>query len=206
MSNRGLRAKYDVTGRFYDFLDYYWERQYRVWRPKLLADMSGRILEAGVGTGRNLRHYPPGVEVVAIDLSPRMLAVARRRARNAACDVSFALDDATLMRTVPDASVDWVVSTFMCCVMPDELQPRALEQMARVIRPGGRLRLLEIVYSKSARIRRRQERFAAFVEKVYGARFDRETRRHVAENPDLEITGTRFVKDDTYLVIDGRRR
>ena len=56
-----------------DILDYPWERQYRKWRPGLLTDVSGEVLEAGVGTGRNLKHYQPGVNLTAVDFSPAML-------------------------------------------------------------------------------------------------------------------------------------
>jgi len=57
----------------------------------------------------------------------------------------------------------------MCCVMPDELQPLAIEQFGRVLKAGGQFRLWEMVYSKDECIHRRQERFAPFVEKIYGA-------------------------------------
>ncbi|MCH7676651.1 class I SAM-dependent methyltransferase [candidate division KSB1 bacterium] len=70
---RSLQAKYDITGRFYDILDYPWERQYRRWRPGLLKDVRGKALEAGVGTGRNLKYYHPGVKLTAVDLSKVML-------------------------------------------------------------------------------------------------------------------------------------
>lgn len=52
-----IQAKYNVTAWFYDILDFPWELQYRHWRPALLGDMRGAVLEAGVGTGRNLRFY-----------------------------------------------------------------------------------------------------------------------------------------------------
>lgn len=90
--------------------------------------------------------------------------------------------------------------------MPDPLQPLAIRQFERVLKPGGRFRLLEMVYSKQTRLRRRQEIFAPFVEKVYGARFDRNTLRHFHESPELSISKTRFIKDDTYLVIEGTRK
>ncbi len=53
------QKRYDVTAWFYDILDYPWELQYRKWRSGLLEDVSGEVLEAGVGTGRNLKYYPP---------------------------------------------------------------------------------------------------------------------------------------------------
>lgn len=112
-------------------------------------------------------------------------------------------DDASLLQHASSAQYDWVVSTFLCCVMPDEFQPQALTQFARVLKPGGRFRLLEMIYSKDHRIRRRQDFFSTFVEKVYGARFDRNTIQFLEESPDLKIISKRFLKDDVYLLIEG---
>src|SRR3972149_577100 len=74
-ATRALVRKYRVTAWLYDILDYPWERQYRRWRPSLLAEVSGTVVEAGGGTGRNLRHYPPGADVTAFDLSPSMVRI-----------------------------------------------------------------------------------------------------------------------------------
>lgn len=197
-------ARYRVTAWFYDILDYPWERQYRTWRPQLLAEVSGNVLEVGVGTGRNLQHYPPTVaHLTALDFSPAMLRHAKRRAQGAVCPVRFVQDDVCTMSSIPADSFDWVVACFLCCVLPDDLQDQALAQISRVLKPGGRFCLLEMVYSKDPKLRKRQDRFAPFVEKVYGARFDRETLEHARATPGLTVTGTRFVKHDTYLLIDG---
>ena len=200
-----LKAKYDIVATFYDLLDYPWERVYKKWRPVLTEDIRGRVLEAGVGTGRNLKYYNDSVEVVGIDLSDAMLARAAKRARRAACTVKLIHEDATSMTSVDPESFDWVFSTFMCCVMPDALQTLAIEEFARVLKPGGRFRLLEMVYSKNEKIRKKQDFFAPFVEKVYGARFDRHTLDYLIESPKLKVTGTTFLKDDVYLLIDGVR-
>ena len=203
--NRLLQAKYRITAWFYDILDYPWERAYRRWRPGLLADVRGAVLEAGVGTGRNLRHYHPHVQLTGIDLSPHMLKRASKRANAAASSVELRHDDATTMQSVPSGQYDWLISTFLCCVMPNELQPLAIEQFERVLKPGGHFKLLEIVYSKNPRLRRRQQRLAPFVEKVYGARFDRNTLSYIQKAPHLKITRTTFLKHDTYLLIEGTR-
>lgn len=204
--NRANRARYAVTAWFYDILDYPWERQYRKWRPLLLADVRGEVLEVGVGTGRNLRYYPPGVKhLTALDFSPAMLQHARRRAAGATCPVLFVQDDVCTMSSIRSASFDWAVACFLCCVLPDEVQDQALAQISRVLKPGGRFCLLEMVYSKDAKLRRRQDLFAPFVERVYGARFDRNTLEHVKATPGLAVTGTRFIKHDTYLLIEGVR-
>ena len=204
--NLSLRAKYNITAMFYDILDYPWERVYRQWRPILLGDLRGKVLEAGVGTGRIFQHYHQSVELTGVDLSDVMLRKAARKANKARCKIELLHDDASIMHLVDSNQYDWVISTFLCCVMPDEFQPMALEQFSRVLKPGGKFRLLEMVYSKNRKIRRRQEIFSSFVEKVYGARFDRKTVQYLEESADLDITGKRFLKDDVYLYIEGTKK
>ncbi|HED19465.1 MAG TPA: SAM-dependent methyltransferase, partial [Gammaproteobacteria bacterium] len=63
-----LQEKYKLTASFYDILDYPWERIYRKWRPTLVGDLRGKILEAGVGTGKNLKFYHEDVELTGIEL------------------------------------------------------------------------------------------------------------------------------------------
>ena len=203
--NLFLQKKYKVTASFYDLLDYPWERIYRKWRPALVGDLRGKILEAGVGTGKNLKFYHPDVELTGIELSKHMLSKAEKRKADARCKVKLLNEDATVMKSIESDQFDWVFSTFMCCVMPDEIQDLAIEQFGRVLKQGGRFRLLEMVYSKNKAIRKRQDFFAPFVEKVYGARFDRDTLRHIEQSSNLSITNTTFLKEDTYLLIEGIR-
>lgn len=205
-STRLLARKYRVISWFYDILDYPWEQQYRHWRPLFLNDVDGTVLEAGVGTGRNLQYYPVKVHVTGIDLSPEMLMIAKGRARKAACSVTLLQQDALYLRDLPSDNFDWYIATFLYCVLPDALQPPALEGMVRVLKPGGRFKLLEIVYSKDAILRRRQEFLAPLVEKLYGARFDRHTLEYLRRNDHIEILSTQFLKSDTYLLIEGRKK
>jgi len=201
--NRYLQAKYKITSWFYDILDYPWERQYKLWRPLLVKDLQGSVLEAGVGTGRNLEYYSPSVQLTGIDLSVDMLNRAAKRGKNAVCDFQLQQEDATIMQSIPTDHFDWLISTFLCCVMPDKLQPLAIKQFERVLKPGGHFRLLEMIFSKNKRIRKRQELFAPLVEKVFGARFDRNTLEYVQKSSKLKINKTYFLKDDVYLVIEG---
>ncbi len=199
------RKRYAVTAWFYDILDYPWELQYRKWRPGLLGDVSGEVLEAGVGTGRNLKYYPSHVNLTAMDFSPAMLKKASKRCAKALCNVQFVREDASRMESIPSERYDWIVAFFLCCVLPRELQDQAVSEFARVLKPGGRFRLLEMKYSDYPALRKRQDFFAPFVAKVYGAGFDRETLRHVQNNPNLKVTGTRYLKHDVYLLIEGTR-
>ena len=203
--NLFLQKKYKVTVFFYDILDYPWERIYRKWRPTLVGDLRGKILEAGVGTGKNLEFYHEDVELVGIELSKQMLSKAEKRKIKASCKVRLINEDATVMQSINSNQFDWIFSTFMCCVMPDEIQKLAIEQFGRVLKQGGQFRLLEMVYSKNRKIRKKQDFFAPFVEKVYGARFDRNTLLHIEQSSNLKVTNTSFLKEDTYLLIEGIR-
>lgn len=200
-----LERKYRFTSRVYDLLDWPWERKYRKWRPGLVGDVRGRVLEVGVGTGQNLRFYPSEANLHAVDLSEGMLSRARRRAKSATCDVTLRRADALDLAHLEGASFDWYVATFLYCVLPDPLQPPALAEMARVLRPGGRFRLVEMVYSKKPFRRLVQRIMAPYVELVFGARFDRRTVEHIEETDGIEITDTRWLQEDTYLLVEGRR-
>ena len=198
-----LELKYNVTAWFYDILDYPWERQYRHWRPQLVENLRGEVLEAGVGTGRNLQHYHSSVNLIAIDLCKAMVKIAKKRGGSAVCMLDCRQEDATKMTSIPSDHFDWIISTFLCCVLPYNLQVLVIRQFERVLKSGGQIRLLDMVYSKIPRFRRRQDFFTPFVEKVYGARFDRNVLENLQESSRLRITNTYFLKKDIYQVIEG---
>ncbi|GAA1439419.1 class I SAM-dependent methyltransferase [Nocardiopsis tropica] len=104
----------------------------------------GRTLEVGIGTGRNLPQYPTGVELTGVDISPRMLDIARRRAAELGRRVELCQGDATSLEWPPE-SFDTVVVTLALCSVPDD--GAAVAEMARVLVPGGRLIVLEHVRS-----------------------------------------------------------
>src|SRR5215472_9296855 len=119
-------ARYQRIAPFYDLLDLPFEYgRYRKIRPQLLAGLSGLILDAGVGTGRNFPFYPSGAKIVGIDLSPAMLARAARRRSSAAADIELHQMDVTRI-DLPDFYFDAAVATFLFCVLPDEAQVPAL--------------------------------------------------------------------------------
>lgn len=113
-------------------------------RPWVGARAVGEVLEVAVGTGLNLPHYPPEVRVTGIDVSPAMLAVARERAERLGLDVTLREADAQALPFL-DASFDTVVCTLGLCSIPDDRM--AIAEMRRVLRPGGRLLLLDHVGS-----------------------------------------------------------
>ena len=126
-----------------DFADRFFFGEGRAW---VCSQASGDVLELGVGTGRNLSFYPPGVRLTAIDLSPAMLEVARRRAQELGRAVDLRLGDAERLEFA-DGSFDSVVITLVLCTVPSP--GRAIAEVRRVLRPGGRVILLEHVRSPS---------------------------------------------------------
>jgi len=119
-------------------------------RRWVCGQASGQVLEVAVGTGLNLCHYPDGVQLTGIDLSPAMLRIAHQRAAQLGRTVDLRLGDAQALE-FPDACFDTVVCTFSLCAIPDHR--RALTQMIRVLRPGGRLLLADHVVSSNPAVR-----------------------------------------------------
>ena len=137
--------RYQRIAPFYDLLDLPFEYgRYRRIRALLFEGLDGRLLDAGVGTGRNFPFYPPGASVVGIDLSPAMLARATHRAHLSSGVIELKQMDVTRLDFL-DATFDAAVATFLFCVLPDELQLSAMRELGRVVKPGGLIRLLEYV-------------------------------------------------------------
>jgi len=108
------------------------------------------VLEIAVGTGRNLPFYADDVRLTGFDISEAMLDKARKRARELGRPVDLRLGDAQALE-FPDASFDTVVSTFSLCSIPNDR--KAISEMKRVLRPGGRAVLAEHVRSPNAAMR-----------------------------------------------------
>jgi ubiquinone/menaquinone biosynthesis C-methylase UbiE len=195
--------RYQRIAPFYDLLDLPFEYgRYQHLRPLLFQGLTGRIIDAGVGTGRNIPFYPQGTHVTGIDLSPAMLARAARRAAQLGRPVELHRMDVTRLQ-MPDHSFDAAVASFLFCVLPDELQVPALREIARVLKPGSPLRLLEYVRPKGlvrAAIARLWEPWMAW---AYGAGFDRRTEEHAGE-AGLQIVESRFVVDDLIKLVAAR--
>jgi len=142
-SRERLRRYWDKSAKSYD-------REMALFERVLIADgrqwacsqASGDVLEVAIGTGRNVPFYRPEVRLTGIEFSPAMLEIARERASALGRQVDLRLGDAQA-RDLPDAAFDTVVCTLSLCAIPDER--RAVAEMKRVLRPGGRLVLLDHV-------------------------------------------------------------
>lgn len=148
----------------------------------------GRVLEVAVGTGRNLALFPPGVQLTGIELSPAMLERARRRARALGMAADLRQGDAQSL-DLPDGGFDTVVATLSLCSIPDDVA--AVREMARVLRPGGRLVLLDHVASSSPAVRLAQSALDPLLVRLEGD--------HLLRRPEVAVR-------DAGLVVEERHR
>jgi ubiquinone/menaquinone biosynthesis C-methylase UbiE len=144
-TNKNLtRKRYDRIAFFYNLMDAPLEHlRFASWRPMIRDRIKGsKALEVGVGTGKNLDYYPDDMEITAVDLSPRMLKRAQKRAGLLGLDVRL-LEMDTQSLGFPDHCFDTVFATFVFCSVPDPVP--GLRELRRVCKPDGRLLLLEHV-------------------------------------------------------------
>ena len=195
--------RYQRIAPVYDLLDLPFEYgRYRRIRRLLFQGLSGRLLDVGVGTGRNFPFYPPGSQVVGIDISSAMLARAEPRRKSAAAEVELRQMDVTRL-DIPGRTFDAAVATFLFCVLPEELQVPALKELGRVVKPGGPVRLLEYVRPQRTVRRVLARLWEPWIAWAYGASFDRRTEEHIPE-AGLELTEARFVVDDLVRLMSAR--
>jgi len=185
--NARRRRAWDKQAGHYDKQIGWWERRLfgednREWA---VSRAEGDVLEIAVGTGLNLPFYDPAQSVVGIDLSPAMLEIARARAHDIGRDVDLREGDAHQL-TFDDGSFDSVVCTFSLCNVPDP--DRALAEMSRVLRPDGRLILVDHIRSSVKPILRLQKAIEVVSVRVDG---DHMTRR---PSESVEQQGFRIIE------------
>jgi ubiquinone/menaquinone biosynthesis C-methylase UbiE len=201
------RSVYERIAGLYDLLDVAFEyARYRPLRRLMFKGLSGKILDAGVGTGRNMAFYPERANVIGIDLSNAMLARARGRqtramGRQGRAGMNVDLRIASVLDTgFADNEFDAIVATFLFCVLDDADQQPALEELKRICKPDGEIRILEYAWSKSNFRRMIMAAWAPWVKWAYGAAFDRDTEQYV-EAAGLELVESRFVHKDIIKLI-----
>jgi len=171
-----LRRQWDRRSASYDKSMDRVERLFGDTRAWVCRQATGEVLEVAVGTGLNLGLYPEQTTVTGIDLSPAMLDLARKRAAELGREVDLRVGDAQRLE-FENASFDTVVCTFGLCAVPDDRG--AVDEMVRVLRPGGLLLLADHVVSTSAPIRAFQALLELYSVRVENEHFRRRPIQHV---------------------------
>jgi ubiquinone/menaquinone biosynthesis C-methylase UbiE len=134
----------DVAPRYDKAMRFLERFQFRGGREWVCSRARGDVLEVAVGTGLNLRLYPPEARLTGVDLSPEMLVLARSRANEIGRAIELKEADVADL-PFDDNTFDTVVSTLAMCAVPDERA--GIAEIRRVLRPGGRLLLLDHIGS-----------------------------------------------------------
>jgi ubiquinone/menaquinone biosynthesis C-methylase UbiE len=153
------------------------------------SQANGDVLEVAVGTGLNFPTYPPHVRLTGIDISEEMLAIARRRASELGREVELRQGDAHAL-PLSDATFDTVVCTFGLCAIPDI--DAALDEMTRVLKPEGKLILVDHVASTSRSARVMQRALEVFTVPMASEHFLRRPLTKVVDRPFAIERSERF--------------
>ncbi|MBU2027909.1 MAG: methyltransferase domain-containing protein [Proteobacteria bacterium] len=136
------KTRYNRIAPYYDVMKIISERTFSRWRRQLLARAKGKVLEVGVGTGKNFPYYPEGVDVTGLDIADKMLLHARLRADKLGFPVHLMEGDVQSL-PFPENYFDTAVTTFVFCSVPDPVL--GLKELGRVVRSDGEILLLEHV-------------------------------------------------------------
>jgi len=174
------RARYQRIAPIYDRMETMSERRFRTWRPQVWSLVQGpKVLEVGVGTGKNMSYYPQGLAITAIDLTPGMLERAKTRAQALNLDVDLQLGDVQAL-DFPDNIFDDVVATCVFCSVPDPVL--GLREIARVVKPGGQVLLLEHMRAENPLLGLLMDVLNPVVVRMMGANINRRTVQNVQKS------------------------
>jgi phosphatidylethanolamine/phosphatidyl-N-methylethanolamine N-methyltransferase len=171
------RVRYNHIAGLYDRLEFLMEFRAKKWRKHLWDQVRpGKILEVGVGTGKNMPYYPAGAEMYGIDLSDGMLAQARDRAKREQIAIDLREMDVQALN-FPTDSFDTAVATFVFCSVPDPVL--GMQALARVVKSEGKILLLEHVRLEGPWSGRLMDFLNPLVVRVVGANINRRTVENV---------------------------
>jgi len=193
-----IKKRYNRTAKFYDYMDRMISESLR---QEVLGGVRGKILEVGVGTGKNLPLYPPGSDVTGIDFSPEMLKRARARAERLGLrNVKLIEMDAQKM-DFPDHTFDTVVATCVFCSVPDPV--KGFQEIKRVCKPDGQVILLEHVRSENPVLGKIMDVLNPLAVNLTGANINRDTVANVQKG-GLKLSQVKNVKGNIVKLIQAR--
>jgi ubiquinone/menaquinone biosynthesis C-methylase UbiE len=178
VDTRIARKRYDRVARFYDLFTAPMEYlRFSGWRERLKNRVVGkRVMEVGVGTGKNFPFYPSVIRVTAVDFSQRMMDRGRKKAAMIGLNVEpLNMNVQNLM--FPDQTFNTVFSTFVFCSVPDPV--RGLQEMRRVCKLDGRLILLEHMRPENSLLGLFFDLINPLIVRMIGANINRRTMENI---------------------------
>ena len=183
-ATESTKSTYARIAPVYGLLEILPEWRYKTWRAKFWREIEeklptgGRLLEVGVGTGKNMPFWPQDAEITAVDLTPGMLRKAETRAQDLQLEVDLKLGDAQAL-DFADNTFDLAAATFVFCSVPD---PKlGLSELLRVVKPGGWIYLMEHVRAENALLGTLMDLVNPIVVRTMGPNINRDTVGNVRE-------------------------
>jgi ubiquinone/menaquinone biosynthesis C-methylase UbiE len=181
--NEKIKKRYNRISKIYEVMDRMIKEE---WRSDLLSQVSGRVLEVGIGTGANLPFYPNQIQTfTGIDFSKGMLKHAKNKVTKGNFSFPIELMEADIQK-LPflDHTFDAIVSTCVFCSVPDPLT--GLKELRRVCKPSGRIYMLEHMRSENKFAGLVMDVLNPLTVKLWGANINRETIKNI-EHSGLKI-------------------
>lgn len=168
-----IRRRYDRVAKVYDIIEQPMEAMIlKKWRLEAIKELKGKVLEVGVGTGKNIPYYPDDIDITAIDFSSKMLEKARLKAEKFKKNVDLIQMDAQNM-DFQDNAFDMVFTTCVFCSVPDPI--KGLVEIRRVCKPNGKIIMIEHVRSENKIIGTIMDLLNPVIVNLYGANINRRT-------------------------------
>ncbi|MCL4377944.1 MAG: class I SAM-dependent methyltransferase [Actinobacteria bacterium] len=189
------KIKYDRNALFYDLFELPVEKLlYSKWRKKYFSSLKGNILEVGIGTGKNIDYYSDEAEVTGIDFSQKMLEKGRQKlAKSGKINITLMQMDVEILN-FKDNSFNYVITSSVFCSVPDPI--KGLKEIRRVLKPDGKLIMIEHVLSKNKFISFLQNLFNGIVRFFTGVNINRDTGKNIIKS------GMEIIEDKNLAVID----
>lgn len=188
-----IKQRYNRTSKFYDMMDRMIKESVR---KKAIEMAKGKVLEVGVGTGKNLSYYPSDCQVIGIDFSPGMLNKAREKVKLLGLKNVELIEMDAQNLAFPDNTFDTVVATCVFCSVPDPI--KGLKEVKRVCKPDGQIILYEHVRSDNSILGFLMDLLNPVAVTMVGANINRRTVENVKEAGitirDIENVGGKIFK------------
>ena len=175
--NEKIKKKYNRISRIYELLEKPMESMAMgEWREKLIGKIEGeKVLEIGIGTGKNLIYYPENLNIIGIDFSRNMLKKAKDKIKDKK-NINLIEMDAQNMKFA-DNSFDTVVTTCVFCSVPDPVE--GLKEIRRVCKNNGKVIMIEHMRSNNRIVGKFMDIINFIPLSIWGANINRETMKNL---------------------------
>ena len=188
-----IKKRYNRVAKFYDIIENPMEMMaLKKWRIDLMKELKGKVLEVGVGTGKNIEHYPINIDITAIDFSEKMIKKAYEKAVKFDKKVKLINMDAQNM-DFPDDTFDVIFTTCVFCSVPDPIL--GLKELRRVCKPNGKIIMVEHVRSEKKVLGVIMDILNPIVVNTYGANINRKTLDNVNSAGFINVSATNLYSD-----------